>query len=136
MSSRAIDAHPPDESVARELVGSLAILGAVIAIALVGLALDGNWLKLARVTSAALAYGGVLWAALGAASRLHAPGASLPASPFLAAGASAGLVSGLVRSEWEARFVAASAASAAILFGGFHWLALRSWRRVLRRIGG
>jgi len=59
--------------------------------------------------------------------------ASVPAVwRFDLAGAAAGLTSGLVRNPTTARLVAVQCVSAVFLLGGFHWWAVRMWRRVYR----
>ena len=101
---------------------SLALLAAVLLLALAGLALGGNWPKVWRVAAAALAYGAVLLAA--------ARGGPARYPAFALAGAAAGLVSGIARAAVDPRVVAAQLLAGALLLGGVHWLALRTWRRL------
>lgn len=109
----------------RDLYASLVLLGAVVAFGLAGLASDGNWPKVLRVATAAAGYAAVL---LGAGRRSEK---LLPWRAFAAAGAVAGLLSGVVRSETGATLLLAQTAAGALLLGSFHWLALGSWRSLL-----
>jgi len=120
----------PDSS-RRDLRLSLALIGAVVVFALIGLATDHNWPKLLRVSLAFATYAGSL---LGSTRRARA-GADRPISYswFALAGALAGLVSGIVRPEFRFDVLVAGTMAAAILLAGVHWLALRYWRRLLPR---
>lgn len=101
----------------------------MVALALIGLALDGNWPKVLRVALAAGAYGSSLWLL----AHRTAPGREVPYWPFGLAGSLAGLVSGLVRPAFQIELVLAGMLGAALLIGGVHWLALRAVRRLLSR---
>ncbi len=90
------------------LLPSLAVLGAIVAFALIGLAAVGNWPKVLRVAAAAATYALLLLSVCRGRSEPR-PGA------FLVAGAAAGAVSGLLRPG--------------LLLGPFHWWALRTWQR-------
>lgn len=105
---------------------SLLLLGAVVLLAIAGLSMDGNWPKVARVATAFLTYVVVLLAARGVGGE---GGEGIPFRVFALAGGASGLVSGLVRTEVQGAVVAAGAFAGALLIGGIHWLALRSWRR-------
>ncbi|HEU4648721.1 MAG TPA: hypothetical protein VFS33_06640 [Gemmatimonadales bacterium] len=104
------------------LLGSLALLGIIIALALAQLAWAGNWPKVLRVAAAAATYAAVLLPLC----RTHV---TLRPSAFIAAGAAAGAVSGLVRPTTSAALVGASVLGAALLLGPLHWWALRTWQR-------
>jgi hypothetical protein len=106
----------------RDLVASLAVLGAVLVIALSALAYNGNWPKFARVLASAVAYACVVLLASRGGRRAY--------WQFAVAGAAAGMVSGLVRPELQPRLIVVGALLSAVLLGGSHWLALRSWRGV------
>ena len=107
------------------LVMSLVPLAAIIIFALFGLGAAGNWPKLFRVAAAALSYGMVLlWLSRGSDS--------LRFGAFLAAGATAGAVSGLARPAASTGLVLASVAGAALLLAPLHWGALRTRSRLLR----
>lgn len=109
------------------LVPSLLLPGAVVLFALAGLALDGNWPKLARVATAFLAYTVVL---LAAREPGRDDGGEVPFRAFAAAGAACGLVGGLVREEVQAAVVVAGTLAGSLLLGGLHYLALRGGRRL------
>ena len=109
------------------LTASLLLLGAVVLLAIAGLAMDSNWPKVARVATAFLTYVVVLLATRGARG---AGGEGIPFRAFALAGGASGLVSGLVRTEVQGAMVAAGILAGALLIGGVHWLALRSWRRL------
>ena len=113
----------------RDLRSSILLIGAVVTIALIGLAFDGNWPKVARVGLSFLAYAGclLLWLRL---SRAIGHRRTLPFYSFASAGAFAGIVSGLVRPQFHLETLLAGAAAAALLLGGVHWLALANWRNV------
>ena len=111
------------------LPATLAVLAFVVGIAALGLALDRNWLKLARVLLAAGAYAGVLVTAF----RRLASRARVHWRPFAVAGGVAGGVSGVVRPGIDVRLLLASIKGAALLLGSAHWLALRWWQRFVRR---
>lgn len=115
---------PPKPS---NLALSLVVMGAIVVLATIGLALDGNWPKVARVATAFLTYVVVLLAAGGAGDET---GEKTPYRAFALAGGACGLVSGLVRAEVDVAVVAAGVLAGALLLGGVHWLALRGWRRL------
>jgi hypothetical protein len=109
----------------RDLLASVALLGVVVALALIGLALDGNWPKVIRVACAAATYVTIL---LAFASRGEGPARYWW---FAAAGAAAGLVSGMLRPVPDLAPVLTGTVAAALLLGGVHWTAVRFWRRLL-----
>lgn len=110
-----------------DLRASLILLGAVALLAVAGLAMDGNWPKIARVWTSYVVYVVVLLASVGAR---RSEGARIPFRAFALAGGSSGLASGLVRTEVEADVVAVGVVAGALLLGGVHWLALIQWRRL------
>jgi hypothetical protein len=112
-----------------DLRASLILLGAVALLAVAGLAMDGNWPKIARVSTSFLTYAVVLLAAVGA-RRCTGSFAPFRFRAFALAGGASGLVSGLVRPDVEADLVGAGVVAGALLLGGFHWLALIQWRRL------
>ena len=113
----------------RDLVISLSVLALVIAFAIAGLAIDGNWPKILRVGAGFLTYCCVL---LGI---LRVDRESRPRFTWFAvAGALAGMVSGLVRPEIHITTVLVQAIAGAVLIAGAHWLALLHWRRIRERI--
>ena len=103
---------------------SLLLLGSVLAIALGGLALDGDWPKVVRVAAAFGGYAGVVAA-------LTRDGTSPRALAFVIAGGVGGLISGMVRPDaMPPASVAVQALAGALLLGPAHWLGLRYHRRV------
>ncbi len=106
---------------------SLLVLAGVILFACAGLALDGNWPKLLRVSSAFVSYAGVL-TALGARRRTE-----LSLVHFVAAGIVAGFVSGIVRPDLDGALVVVSIVGGAA-FGAAHWLGLTKWRALASAI--
>ena len=115
----------------RDLLVSIAGLGVVVLAALIGLATDANWPKVLRVALAFATY---------AASCLllfRVAGKRLRYWIFASSAALSALVSvsmnrsyGLIPTATFARTVAISAAAAALLLGGVHYLGLRFWRRL------
>ena len=103
-------------------MSSLLLPGAVLILALAGLALEGNWPKIARVATAFLTYTVVLL--VGRGPRIDG-GEGVPFRVFAAAGAGCGLVSGLVREEVHAAVVIAGTLTGSLLLGGLHYLVLR-----------
>ena len=107
-----------------ELEISLLLLGALLLFVTGGLAFEGNWAKLLRVTTAFIGYASVLLILVGR-------GASPRLSVFILAGAAAGLISGLVRPEpMPLLFVATQCVACAALFAPAHWLGLRYHRHL------
>ena len=117
-----------------ELLISIALLTAVICIADVSLAFQGNWPKILRITLAAATYVFVLGVILRGTGRFGAPPARLPYWVFLAAGAAAGVVSGIVRPDATVGLAVAQAVLTPLLLGTFHWVALQRWAWVRARI--
>jgi hypothetical protein len=102
------------------LLASLALLAVIVAVALIGLAISGNWAKMFRVSAAAATYSIVLLA-------LGRGGAAPSVGLFMAAGGAAGAVSGVARAAMSPTLVAASVIGAALLLAPLHWWALRTW---------
>jgi hypothetical protein len=111
-----------------EFAASLALLGGIVAFAVAGLLLAGNLPKAVRVTAAAGAYVVTLLALPGAR---RSPRAWWP---FAAAGGAAGVVSAAMLPARSLPHFAVSVASAALLLGSVHWVALRYWGIVRERI--
>ena len=114
----------------RALRHSLVLLGAVVLIALIGLAAANNWPKLLRVGSAATAYALVLLLGSRLRGARH-PDAAVPYWLFATAGASAGLVSGLVRPTIQPEVVLVSVLAGAFLLSTIHWAGARRYSAVL-----
>lgn len=112
-----------------ELRLSLLLLAGVVTFALIGLATDGNWPKVLRVAAAFCAYAGVL--AMLVRRRAAHVQTEIPFAWFAAAGAAAGVMSGVVRPEFRLDVLLAGTVAAACLLAGIHCLALRMWRRLL-----
>ena len=112
----------------RDVRVSLAIITVVVTLALAGLAADGNWPKVERVAASFAAYAATV---LIARHLERSKQEVLSFWVFALAGAVAGIVSGLVRDEVRASTVAVGTIAASLLIGGVHWIALRTWRRLL-----
>jgi len=115
---------------------SLALLAVLFTLVVTALVVEGNRSKAMRVGPAAAAYlsGLVVWGL----SRRRVPDTAnrVPVTPFILSGCGAGLVSGLARSDASLAVVVVQVAGAGPLLGGFHWFAIRMWRRVFERIVG
>ena len=109
------------------LIASLAVLAFIVVSAIAGLAIEGNWPKIARVVTAFLAYVVVL---LAARRGRDADDSRAPIGMFVLAGAASGLVSGLVREAVQGGVLLAGVLGGGLLLGGVHWLALRAWQRL------
>lgn len=107
-------------------MASLLLLATVVLVAVAGLAMDGNWPKIARVSTSFVVYCVVLLAAAGAR---RSEGGRVPFRAFALAGGASGIVSGLVRTDVETALVVAGAIAGALLLGGIHWLVHTCWRR-------
>ncbi|MBI3981521.1 MAG: hypothetical protein HY337_01315 [Gemmatimonadetes bacterium] len=118
------------------VAASLAVGAAILLLALVGLALQSNWLKLARVALAAAGYAAVLVGLLRARQLWDGPAHRLPYWPFAVAGVSGGLVSGVMRPESSVPLVVADVVGAGVLLAGLHWVTVRSWHRVRDAVEG
>ena len=105
------------------LLASLALLAVIVAVALIGLAISGNWPKVIRVAAAAATYS-ILLLALARGS------AAAPVASFMAAGGAAGAVSGVARVSTSPMLVTASVLGATLLLAPLHWWALRTWLAV------
>jgi hypothetical membrane protein len=118
-------AAPP---AARDLLTSLAILTGIVLFALAGLATDRNWAKIERVGFSFLTYAGILLTLMGVRAHVIQRDGAVPLRWFIAAGAAAGIVSGLVRPEFRFSVLVAGTVAAATLIASAHWLGLRQWR--------
>ena len=107
---------------ASDFQASLVLFAAMVVLALIGLAAQGNWPKVLRVAVSFAAYAVVLLGITRA--RVTTP----PYWVFAAAGATAGLASGLVRVERSTAATIALVVGGALLIGGMHWLALHAMR--------
>jgi hypothetical protein len=103
------------------------VLAALFAFVLVSLALQANWPKLLRVGAAAGAYLGLV-ALLARRWWRPALAAACPYRVFAVAGAVAGALGGLLRPAPVLLVGAIGSVAGALLFGGFHYLALRAAR--------
>jgi hypothetical protein len=119
---------------APELIGSLALVAILASGALLGLMIQGNWLKILRVGTASVVYLGVLLAELWSRTGLRTAANRLPYWPFGVAGGAAGAISGLIRPMPSLGLVSVQLVSAALLLGGVHWLSVRWWRRLRTHI--
>jgi hypothetical protein len=117
-----------------ELLVSIGIVTAVICIADVSLAFQGNWPKIVRITLAAATYVFVLGVLLRSTGRLGAPPARLPYWVFLVAGVAAGAASGFLRADGTIRLALAQTILTPLALGTFHWVALQRWAWVRSRI--
>ena len=106
------------------LILSLAAIAFIIALAVIQLALQGNWPKVLRVSVAFLAYSTLLLYLARWTAR-----ASLPFYMFAIAAGAAELCSGWLRLDWRVSDAVAMPLVAALLLGGFHWFVLRVWRK-------
>ncbi|HKS27530.1 MAG TPA: hypothetical protein VJS44_06905, partial [Pyrinomonadaceae bacterium] len=118
----------------RDLRVSLCLLALLLVFVLSGLAWDGNWQKLLRVLIGFSAYVLALLSAIGIYGLMTKRRASLPFAAFALAGAAAEISSGWLRPTARTAVDLTTALAAAILIGGAHWLALRSWRPLRERI--
>lgn len=109
---------------------SFVVLGAVVLIALVGLAAAHNWPKLLRVGLAATSYATVLLVGSRPRSSNH-PDAGVPYWLFVIAGATAGVVSGIVRPTILVPVVLVLIAAGAFLLSTVHWAAARRYNALL-----
>jgi hypothetical protein len=119
---------------ARDLTLSLCVIGLLVAFALSGLAWDENWRKLLRVLIGFSAYVVVLLSALSIYSSMVKRRAGSPFWAFALAGAMAEACSGWLRPTARVTVDLPTALAAAFLIGGLHWLALRTWRQLHKRI--
>ena len=112
------------------LRSSLLLLGAVLTIALIGLAVDGNWPKVLRVGAAGCTYAAIV---LGLTHRRTSMGGSVGWWRFALAGLAAGAASGLLRPE-PSGFIIATDAAAATVVAAVHWLGLAQSERLRRKL--
>jgi hypothetical protein len=113
-----------------DLTISLLAIAGIALLATIGLAIDGNWAKVLRVLSALIGYLRVL---VPVRKQLSPPVSLLR---FMAAGAVAGAISGLIRPDDGIvlnRLIALTVGGAALL-GPVHWLAVRQARGWYSRI--
>ena len=116
-----------------ELLVSILLLTLVTMIADFGLAFQGDWPRIVRVTLSAASYVAVLGVVLRGIGRLGAPAARIPYWPFALAGTAAGVIGALLPPSDRALLSLAGVVLAALILGGFHWLAIRSWPRARTR---
>ena len=127
VAPEAVGTPAPESQLLRDLGWSIALMAVVVALALIGLATEGNWPKILRVSLSFVTYAGTL---LAWRNGWRSPRATLPFLWFASAGAAAGVVSGLVRTQFHWSVLLAGTAGAALLLGGVHWLGLMYWRLV------
>lgn len=119
----------------RDLKMSLCLLGCIILLALSRIALQANWIKCIRVLLAFSVYSLVLIALqLKRGEKENSAVVSLPFWHFAMAAATAELLSGWLRPDARLDTELLMIPTAALLVGGIHWLALRTWRPVRERI--
>ncbi len=109
---------------------SFVVLGAVVIIALIGLAAAHNWPKLLRVALAFASYATALLVGCRPRSPNH-PDPAVPYWLFTAAGAIAGIVSGIVRPTILWPVVLVSVLAGAFLLSTVHWAATRRYAALL-----
>jgi hypothetical protein len=127
---------PQKSDARRDLLISLVLLGCVFLFVLGGLAWDENWRKFLRVLIGAALYVSILLALLRARSKSIKARDGLPLWAFAVAAAAAELASGWLRTNVSEGITFWLAPLAALLIGGVHWLALRSWRPLRQYITG
>ncbi len=120
----------------RDFVLSLIFMSLLVAFVLSGLALDANWRKLARVGLGFSTYLFVLLSLVGGLRLFEKRRAPIPFPVFALSAAAAELASGWLRPTARSTVDFAVALAAALLIGGTHWLALRTWRPLRTRIVG
>jgi hypothetical protein len=119
----------------RDLKMSLCLLGCIVLLALSRIALQANWVKCIRVLLAFSVYSFILMALQFKRSEKESSAVvSLPFRHFALAAATAELVSGWLRPDARLDTELLMIPAAALLVGGIHWLALRSWRPLRERI--
>ena len=126
-----IEATPSRFSAAparRDLFVSVALLGLIVAMALGRIALDGNWQKVLRISLAFLIYSTALMLLVRLAAKAAVERFGMPFCLFAVAAGAAELASGWLRPDWRVSDTLFMPLAAALLIGGFHWLALRTWR--------
>jgi hypothetical protein len=130
VSEKAIMREPGNNAPA-DLRLSVGVLAVVVLIALVGLSIEGNWLKVLRVAHAFAGYALVLLTLLHIRADRVAAGRTLPFAWFAAAGLAAGLLSGIIRPEFKPNVLIAGTLGSALLLASMHWLAVNYWRKLL-----
>jgi hypothetical protein len=113
----------------RDLLISLFIVSAIVAMALLRLAWQDNWQKVMRVSLAFVTYSALLMTFVRHFAHLRQP----PFWIFAVAAALAELASSWLRPDWRTSDMFTMPVVAALI-GGVHWLSLRSWRPLRRRI--
>jgi hypothetical protein len=117
-----------------EFVGSVVLLTLLPLTATIGLVLDSNWSKALRVGLSVASYLIVLVGGVAIDRRRPEPSGAPAAWVFIMAGGVAGLVSGTARPDASIRLALVQTGGAAMLLGGFHWWAIRMWRRAYDRL--
>ena len=122
----------------RDLRGSVALLAFVVLLALVKLGFQGNWPKVLRVSVSFTVYGAVL---LSLARRSEQSGVALRGARlrwvwFSAAGAAAGVASGVLQTVFHLPTLVLATLGAALILGTVHWIAVCSARRTFDRMLG
>lgn len=106
---------------------SLVLLGAVLGIAVIGLAVDGNWPKVLRVAAASCGYAATLL--------VLTRQSSMRWWRFAVAGLVAGMASGMLRPDPGALPIAVDAIAATVV-ATVHWLGLAQSERSFQFIDG
>jgi hypothetical protein len=119
----------------RDVIASLAGLGMVVVLTLIGLAFDGNWVKFVRV---GVSFGVYTTSCL---LLFRAAGKQLRYWPFALSAALAAALSvsvnvsfDIIPPEAYARTLMVAIVAAAIFLGGVHYLGVRFWRRIVDAI--
>lgn len=118
----------------RDFVLSLILMSLLGAFALSGLALDANWRKLARVSLGFSTYLCALLSLVRGLKLFEKGRAHIPFPVFAVAAAAAEMASGWLRPTARSTVDFAVALAAALLIGGAHWLALRTWRPLRKKV--
>jgi len=113
--------HMRNKSSPDPLRFSLAVLAAIVLFAATGLALDGNWPKLVRVSLAAVVYLAPLTLWSSSKRNQECP----PWWMFAGSGSLAGLVSGILQPVFGIALLFTQFATASLILGTVHWLAVR-----------
>jgi hypothetical protein len=118
----------------RDLRVSILLLAFVVTLALVTLSFQGNWPKVLRVGVSFIVYSSVLLLLARRTRTMLDAHARLPIVWFSAAGAAAGLASGLIRPVFRMPTLVLGTLGAALFLGTMHWVLVHYARRQLDRV--